>query len=595
MTPQSPFQYRQIIGDEIRLLTIEANGGRVSCTINHCSLAHTPRFYALSYAWGTDVSSGNIELDSQPFAVTGHLLTGLFALERQFGPAIPFWIDAICIDQSNDIEKSAQVRRMTEIYSSAELVVVWLGPAGNDSDSFLSQLSSLNEAFAGVTEIDKVNKHNITEYGLPPIEDQIWFAAFHLAFRPWFTRVWVVQEAVLAKSVLVSCGQHTVTLDKLTAFYNYLRSAYFMDDLVRQHSFQPSSAESGLHGLPIIGIWRQRRQAGGEIPVISLLSILCLKMASEAVDKIYGLMGLMSSDVRSRIAIDYSTEAKEHFWRLYVDVCRLLLEDGFAILNLTVSEQRDPNLPSWCPDFRRQPTANSLGVAFNAGVSTSDEVVARIPKLIAPAAGSDDIETRGLVMDRVKDVVELCHRGVNSIVVAYSPSLAKQVLECESRCLKISQAVYSSADQVPAEHIQTLVTAMHPDRSPYDAAQAAQDYANWKQWYRVMADGTSDHRPVIDQDLEISAARYNAGATIAWRGNCFFSTEGGRVGVGPRSLAKGDSVHVFFGAFVPHVLRYDASRQSYLFVGPAFVAGLMSGEAFWARDPLSNHERFVLR
>jgi hypothetical protein len=385
----------------------------------------------------------------------------------------------------------------------------------------------------------------------------------------------------------------------VTAFYNYLRSAFIVDDIVRQHLIELPNTDSGLHGLPIISIWKQRIQTGGVIPVLSILSIMRFKLASEALDKIYGTMGIKSADFRDKIVVDYSMDTEQHFWRLYVDVCRLLLGhvDGFGILNLTISDERDPILPSWCPDFRHQPTANSLGIAFDAGVVQSAEDLTVVPTAAsADADGNPSIITpRGLQMDRIKEVVELFHKGAANIVADYSPSRAQQVLECEARCLDISQYVYQTQDKVPVQHIETMITAMHSNRARYNTEQALQDYASWKEWYRVMANGTADERPSMDQNLEISAQRYNSGASIAWKGHCFFSTEGGRIGICPQAMAKGDSIHVFFGAFVPHILRSGPETQTYVFIGPTFVQGLMDGKAFWAKDPLNTYAGFSIR
>ncbi|KAK4125812.1 heterokaryon incompatibility, partial [Parathielavia appendiculata] len=36
------------------------------------------------------------------------------------------WIDQICINQKDEVEKGAQIRLMTEIYAGASPVVIWL-------------------------------------------------------------------------------------------------------------------------------------------------------------------------------------------------------------------------------------------------------------------------------------------------------------------------------------------------------------------------------------------------------------------------------------------------------------------------------------
>ncbi|KAK0727542.1 heterokaryon incompatibility protein-domain-containing protein [Lasiosphaeria miniovina] len=88
----------------------------VSYSLSHYSLADAPTFYALSYVWGTGSFSERIQVDEKSLSVTSHLLAGLAVLKRQFGPTL-FWIDTICIDKSNDAEKTDQISRMTNIYS----------------------------------------------------------------------------------------------------------------------------------------------------------------------------------------------------------------------------------------------------------------------------------------------------------------------------------------------------------------------------------------------------------------------------------------------------------------------------------------------
>ena len=46
---------------------------------------------------------------------------------RQYSHYGPFWIDALCINQDDNTEKSQQAAIVDEIYSKAESVVVWLG------------------------------------------------------------------------------------------------------------------------------------------------------------------------------------------------------------------------------------------------------------------------------------------------------------------------------------------------------------------------------------------------------------------------------------------------------------------------------------
>jgi hypothetical protein len=60
-----------------------------------------------------------------------------------------FWIDALYINQNDIPEKSLQVRRMKDIYEGAKKVVIWFGPAENDSDFTMDMIKYLAKGLIG--------------------------------------------------------------------------------------------------------------------------------------------------------------------------------------------------------------------------------------------------------------------------------------------------------------------------------------------------------------------------------------------------------------------------------------------------------------
>lgn len=56
-----------------------------------------------------------------------------------------FWIDAVCINQENDIEKSWQVQQMWAIFHEGQRTAAWLGLAADDSDLVLAQIADFAE------------------------------------------------------------------------------------------------------------------------------------------------------------------------------------------------------------------------------------------------------------------------------------------------------------------------------------------------------------------------------------------------------------------------------------------------------------------
>ena len=90
------------------------------------------RYYALSYVWGNPDKVHTIGLNGHDFRVTENLM---FFLRRKRTVTLAFWIDAICINQENEAEKSEQITRMGEIYKNASSVYAELGPATEDEQA----------------------------------------------------------------------------------------------------------------------------------------------------------------------------------------------------------------------------------------------------------------------------------------------------------------------------------------------------------------------------------------------------------------------------------------------------------------------------
>jgi hypothetical protein len=85
-----------------------------------------PAYEALSYVWGDTKSSARILLNGVEFDVTENLGAALIHL-RSATSERTLWVDAICINQDNILERNEQVRQMGSIYEQATGVIVWLG------------------------------------------------------------------------------------------------------------------------------------------------------------------------------------------------------------------------------------------------------------------------------------------------------------------------------------------------------------------------------------------------------------------------------------------------------------------------------------
>jgi hypothetical protein len=129
---------------------------------------HYPPYIALSYTWGDPNDTVPVLCDGRVIDVTRNFKEALWQfredrkrLVRQSVPTVShykllhFWVDAVCINQANDKEKSFQVSLMTEIYKRARHVFAWLGPADKSSDSAIRCIDNIGvmAAASGIKDL----------------------------------------------------------------------------------------------------------------------------------------------------------------------------------------------------------------------------------------------------------------------------------------------------------------------------------------------------------------------------------------------------------------------------------------------------------
>lgn len=182
-----------------------------------------PYFEALSYTWRSDypdeyalVQGDDENKATALLRIGGNLALALRSL-RYRDAVRTLWIDAICINQKDPEERTQQVARMAAIYKSASRVVVWLGPDSEDSDLAMKTLYYLGQQVVCtkdnwlLTRPGGVEGSWCESKSILPYSDQVWTAIDNLLARPWFTRVWIIQEIQLARhGAVVRCGQEQI-------------------------------------------------------------------------------------------------------------------------------------------------------------------------------------------------------------------------------------------------------------------------------------------------------------------------------------------------------------------------------------------------
>jgi hypothetical protein len=205
-------------GRRIRILVLRAGrpGEPLRCVLQHANLQQGPTYEALSYTWadakGDDSLCKKIlcGFSGSTISITTNCEAALLLLRKEDADR-PLWVDAICIDQSNVLERNHQVKNMIAIFRSAVRVLVYLGQGNPNLDRLVDYIS------------DDVSGH------LPKAFD------FMSLFRNrWFQRVWIIQEVAVAKDVLVVYGGKRMSWDDL---------------IVHSHLFLRIMAK---HSLPLV-------------------------------------------------------------------------------------------------------------------------------------------------------------------------------------------------------------------------------------------------------------------------------------------------------------------------------------------------------
>jgi hypothetical protein len=186
-----------------RLLKVRSDlstDGLIQCEIWHDVTVAT--YSCLSYVWGPDGDYQDILVNGKLFQCRRNLWDFLNAAKTSYA-ATPevFWIDAICIDQTNILERNQQVAQMGEIYSSASSVLIWLGCNENVAH-FLDALAQL----AAENPTTKKGASRFWYRGKSKQRQTGWLAFFD---NVYWTRAWITQEIFLAKSIQI-LAQNTV-------------------------------------------------------------------------------------------------------------------------------------------------------------------------------------------------------------------------------------------------------------------------------------------------------------------------------------------------------------------------------------------------
>lgn len=248
-----------------------------------------------------------MDLDGVEVRITKSLEAALLHIRSStFVKAL--WIDQICINQHDEVEKSVQVQNMLRVYAEAERVYVWLGPSGENNSIGMMLLQQL--CYDRQREGDPFWKE------LPP--DMVRAGIEDIMSCAWFQRAWVVQEAAVGKKVVMHCGQHQFfwhnAVQRVRFFSRAIKMAIlspaWTQTSLRENSMEPflQVLQLQLDGGPEKAIYKANR------PPMDLLDIeMRHRVSRDPRDKIYSLLGFADAEIQQKLRPDYSMSVQDVF------------------------------------------------------------------------------------------------------------------------------------------------------------------------------------------------------------------------------------------------------------------------------------------
>ena len=545
-----------------------------------------PPYIAISYVWGDRRNTHSIPCNGLPLSITFNLYEALQIFRVSLADRDPLlWADAICINQESTSEKSHQVQHMDKTFRKADEVLAWLGPEENNSklvfDDISDVLDALKTAYFDATRRDLLSAARVAKYNIPGEHDPFWTALAYIYDRPWFHRVWTFQENVLAQKLTLCCGQQRMEWQDLADV------AWVTSDLGIMHwsSSLPGRMDcDGFTSVFFCRSFRNKLSMGQEINYGMTIALMRQKFVSDERDRIYGILSLFGTEVSKKIEVDYSFRSDAALLELFVTAGKVsMMTQGSRLYMLEGPNHagaHTPGLPTWCPDPRRSCRTSFSGLRYEwlragiVGDIFGSDVTVSPP-------GASWIEIAGLYLDAISEVGvesrdedDRCNSNDARAALRWERealTLARKV--CTTCCLKTG----SGDEVVPIQHIYTMA-GVHPYEI-LDEGQMIQQYTAAKALTEAMAAEDVANYGVV------RSTRHGFDCFGSWRRQLrrrYFTTTGGRVGMGTEDMKPGDFVAALMGGRPVFILRpcsdsilEGEDKVGATFVGDAFVHGFM--------------------
>ncbi|KAL7919416.1 heterokaryon incompatibility domain-containing protein [Trichoderma austrokoningii] len=637
--------YKLLGASSFRLLKVwRKDNGDIAGHLETFSLTSQdyPEFATVSYAWGEVTRNKTIDLDGEPFAVLDSTYPILEAIcgNSNLKSYARFWIDSICINSDDEEERASQVQLMGRLYESSHITIVWLGPGDADSDQAMEFFLTLCQRRDELVEAWE--KRQLREMPSDLDMPEKWRVLRDLLQRPWWRRVWTIQEFILPSRLVFFCGTKHMSHSQFPKAMSGLSSCNPDESLIDSNTRNAAWSRRRLRQ------WSERQRSEQQGPVeMSLIALVAYTgdcFVTNPKDRIYGLLGLANKEDRSVVGqpiyrSDVSAET------VYANVVRSFIKTYnsldiicFATLFSCSNQLPEQNkavvtTPSWVPNWniRVQVFVTPLLVS-QSGIShignfrpILDKPDIEDPSLYAAAGNtlpdcsiSDDFRMtcKGIILDRIdglgttsvmpngghpdqhgpglvpsrSDVNRYIERPTSEHDSARRKEESSRLLDKLIRSMVLDRQDRYLSIPTPLDRFKVEFAHLMASRDKTSAYKPFHTWINdnegleiWgfrlKELFQSVSPATVPPNFDLSEQREDGLpSRLNDTTGPREMRKRLMVTEQGFVGMAPSQAKRGDVVCVLYGCRVPVLLRCEG--DVYRFVGECYIDGFMNGEIF---------------
>ncbi|KAK4222962.1 heterokaryon incompatibility protein-domain-containing protein [Podospora fimiseda] len=621
----------------IYLIAPPEGGWPLRIRMEEVSYYSPPNYWALSYTWDSQSPTHPTHInDDYAMLLTANCYAALSQLASE--PAArkqAIWVDAICIDQSSVKEKNDQVGMMAFIYMGASNVVIWLGEGDKEAHRQMDDLNRLATVAMVSTKMASIIYHKweseLIKRNLVDSRDSIlsellgrrWVSGLDpfemITASSWFTRVWTLQEVVLAKKAVVRLGAKSVSWEALERVADVVESESSVEGftlysagalgrlavfkamkLMLKEKFNPSlkPKEYRLPSGHPLGNLNGNAEKSGQPGLGTHFIVAAARGCSNLKDKIYGQHAILGWYGVHIPPPDYDKPLKQIYTEAVIKVIENRYNQPLELLHTLGTSQPVPEFPSWVPigsDWDSDTWVPSPEFCTASGESISR----------AHFRFSDDEEVmyvKAKHVGQVKRKSESLKYGLNirenyynydtlALIYRYNQKLIRFIFEAadikgdkvEALAMVLLQEIALPTSSCKSKwlalekHVKTWADGMMECCDDATATPTTTDSAESRTGNQTL-DRILAHFYLYPASKSLSHYAINR-----FDSGCLFVTDSGLVGVTvDQVVQEGDDIYLIPGVRLPVIIRKEDLDEDgswgYRLRACPFVHGMMKGE-----------------